>query len=49
MNKQTMQMIVPTELNGQSLEYVEAFCYLGDIIGARGSPIDNFIVRSRSV
>ena len=36
------------ELNGQSLEITENFCYLGDTIRARGSAFDSAIIRIKS-
>lgn len=36
------------ELNGQSLEIVEKFCYLGDTIGAGGNAVDSVKTRIRS-
>ena len=36
------------ELNGQSLEIEEEFCYLGDIIGARGNAGTEVEIRSGS-
>ena len=35
------------ELNGQFLEIMENFCYLGDTIGARGGAFDRAITRIR--
>ena len=36
------------ELNGQSLEIVETFCYIGDTMGATGGPADTDVTGIRS-
>ena len=36
------------ELNDQSFEITEKFCYLGDMIGARGCAVDSALTRIRS-
>ena len=36
------------EFNGQSLEIVEKFCYLGDTIRARGDAIDMVLAKTRN-
>ena len=47
-SKQTAEDSPGIGLNSRSLEILEKFCYLGDIIGARGDAFDNVITRIRS-
>ena len=46
-NKQTAEDCPGIELNGQSLEIVKTFCYLGDTKGASEGTVGNVRARSR--
>lgn len=42
----TVDQCLNVQSNGQSLEVVEMFCYLGDTIRARRGPVDSVLTRN---